>query len=128
MKEDRKEIIYIGQNQIYLENDILYVTVVGDTDETIALRIKETELGLMENRGVTNKLININHSGKVTVEARKIFKKKGEHEKTGKVALVGLHMVARVFATFLIKAFGNKRLRFFQDREEALAWLKNSKE
>jgi len=47
-----------------------------------------------------------------------------EYEKTGKVAVFGLHPVARVIASFVMGVSKNKDMRFFKAKEEALAWLK----
>ncbi len=42
----------------------------------------------------------------------------------GKVALFGLHPVARVVASFFMGATKKKDMRFYKTRGEALAWLK----
>ena len=47
-----------------------------------------------------------------------------ENEKIGKVALFGLHPVARVIAAFIMGITRKKDMRFFKSKEEALAWLK----
>ena len=74
-----------------------------------------------------NVFIDLNKAGKGSPEARKIWKKLTENEKTGRVAFFGLHPVARVLASFTMGVSKNKDMRFFKTREEALEWLKESK-
>ena len=48
-----------------------------------------------------------------------------EDEKIGKVALFGLHPVARVIASFVMGVTKKEDMRFFRTKEEALAWIKD---
>jgi hypothetical protein len=123
--ENKTKKIELENHTFYVKNGILYVIAVGDTNEEIALKIKAVVLEIFKSSGKINTFIDMNESGKSTPEARKIWKELSEHENTGKVAFVGLHMVARVIAGFLMKVSGNKKSRFFSNREEALEWLKN---
>jgi len=47
-----------------------------------------------------------------------------ERKKVNKAALIGLHPVARVLASFFIGFAKNRRTRFFKSKEEALLWFK----
>jgi hypothetical protein len=60
----------------------------------------------------------------VSAKARRFGKTGFEKEETGKVALIGMHPVARVLASFVIGMTRKEDLRFFKTEEEALAWLK----
>jgi len=124
-KENGREI-WVGQNRLYLGDDnILYVTVVGEWDEKTATEISEADSKLRNMiEGTMDVLINLNKAGKQTSGARKIVKELGEHEKTGKVALFGLHPVAKILASFVMGITRKKDMRFFKTEEEALAWLK----
>ena len=73
--------------------------------------------------GEVNVLIDLNQVGQPSPEARKIGQEAFDDEKVGKVALFGLHPVARVIASFVMGVTKKKDMRFFKTKEEALAWL-----
>lgn len=128
MEESDREIL-IGENRIYLgEDNILYITIVGEINDKIALEFKNTifELNRRFGKKVRNSFIDINKAGKVSSEARKLFKELSEDTEIGggKSAIFGLHPVARVIASFFIGISSHKHNRFFKTTEEALAWLK----
>ena len=125
MEEQEREI-WVGENRHYLgEDNILYVTVVGEVDEKVAIACREAAFKLMNIvEGKVNVLIDVNKAGKQSPEARKVWTELSEHEKFGKVALFGLHPVARVLASFVMGVSKKKDMRFFKTKEEALAWLK----
>ena len=123
---DKDREIWVGENRLYLgEDNIVYVTVVGDQDEVTAAAIMkaiETLMNLVE--GKVNILIDLNQVGQPSPEAREIGQEAFEDEKFGKIALFGLHPVARVIASFVMGVTRKKDIRFFKTNEEALAWLK----
>lgn len=128
MGEEEREI-HIGENRVRLgEDDIFYITIVGEIDEKMALRFQEAFRSFGKRFGEKRRsaLTDITKAGKVSSEARKIFRELNEDDKTGygKSAIFGLHPVARVLASFFIGASRNKYQRFFKTREEALTWLK----
>ena len=122
--KDRK--IWVGENWAYLgEDNITYFVLVGEHDENIAIACGEAFLKLINMvEGKGKALGDINKTGKQSLEARKIWKKISENEKVGKLALIGMHPVARVLASFIIGTTKKKDMRFFKTKEEALAWLK----
>jgi hypothetical protein len=124
--ENKDREIRVGENRIYLgEDNVLYVTVFGEIDEKIAIAIKEADLkfkNMVEEK--YDVLADMNKSGKHSSEARKIWKEMTEHEKTGKVAMFGMHPVARIIASFVMGVSKKKDMRFFKTKEEALLWLK----
>jgi hypothetical protein len=124
--ENKDREIRVGENKLYLgEDNVLYVTVVGEIDEKIAIAIKEADLkfkNMVEEK--YDVLADMNKSGKHSSEARKIWKEMTEHEKTGKVAMFGMHPVARIIASFVMGVSKKKDMRFFKTKEEALLWLK----
>ena len=124
--EEKDREIWVGENRFYLgEDNILYTTVVGDTDEGMAIAYREASNKLSNMvKGKVHSLIDINRAGRQTSEARKIGQERFEDEKTGKVALIGMHPVARVLGTFVIGMSRKKDFRFFNSKEEALAWLR----
>jgi len=124
--EEKDREIWIGENRFYLgENNILYETIVGEIDEKTALASKEATIKMRSKvEGRLNILIDLTRAGKPTPEARKIGQEELEHETVGKVALFGMHPVARVIASFVMGVSSKKDMRFFKTREKALAWLK----
>jgi len=118
--------IWVGENQLYLgEDNIIYVIRVGEAGEEIATGITNTVLKLADLvNGKAKILTDLNKAGKSSFDARKIYQKHLEHKKFDKVALYGLHPVARVIAAFGIGITKKKDVRFFKTKEEALLWLK----
>jgi hypothetical protein len=124
VEKDRE--IWVGENRLYLDGDnVLCVTNVGEIDEKIAIKIKEAVLKLMNMvEGKVHTLTDLNKAGKSTSQARKVFQELAEHEKQGKNAFYGMHLVARVLASFFMGVSKKKDMRFFKTKEEARAWLK----
>ncbi len=118
--------IWVGESRVYLgEDNMLYCTTVGESDEKKAIAMKESIFKLMNMvEGRMKMLLDINRAGQVSSGARKTGKEMLEDEKVGKVAFVGLHPVARVIASFVMGVSRKKDMRFFRQEEEALAWLK----
>lgn len=129
-KENISTVIEIGQSsvRIYIDEDsILHIIAKGNIEEEIALKVRDVILSILKSQdSQVNELIDLNDVGKNSPEARDIWKELGELEQTGKVALVGLHPVARIMAAFVTTRIkGKKNMRFFSHREEALEWLKS---
>ncbi|MGD2089130.1 MAG: STAS/SEC14 domain-containing protein [Candidatus Aminicenantes bacterium] len=125
MKEKDGEI-RIGESRYYLgEDNIVYVTEVGEIDDQKAMAIKDAFLKfLAASKGKLNILVDLNKAKKPSVRARKIFSEITENKSVDKVAHFGVHPVARVMASFIMGVSKKKELRFFKTKEEALAWLK----
>lgn len=127
IKQVSEKEIWVGEHRLYLgEDNINYITPFGGyMDEKRAIEASQASLRLMNMvQGKVNCLIDLNKAGQQSSGARKIWKEWSENEKTGKVALCGLHLVARVMAPFVIGVTRKRDIRFFKTREEALAWLK----
>jgi len=125
MSAGKEREYWIGRSEFYLgEDNILYETIVGDIDEKYAIAARELTLKLMGMiEGKAKVLVDLNHVGKPSAEARRIGREMFENEKTEMIALFGLHPVARVIASFLMGVTRKKNMRFFKSKEEALAWL-----
>ena len=117
---------WVGESRYYLgEDDIFYETIVGKQDEktvTAALEYHNKFKNMV--KGKMKMLINLNNAGHLSSEARKIGKKTFEDEKIGKVAMFGMHPVARVMASFVMGVTKKEDMRFFKSKEDALVWLK----
>ncbi len=127
IKQVSEREAWVGEHRFYLgEDNINYITPFGGyMDEKQAIEASQAALRLMNMvQGKVNCLIDLNKAGQQSSGARKIWKEWSENEKTGKVALFGLHPVARVIASFVMGVTRKGDIRFFKIREEALAWLK----
>lgn len=125
MSEKDKEM-WLGESRFYLGDDnILYIDVVGELTDDMAEPLKEGALKLMNMvPGKVNVLADLNKVGIPSAKVREKGMEAAEYEKAGKVALFGMHAVARVIASFWIGLAKKKEIRFFKTKEEALAWLK----
>lgn len=122
-KGDRE--VWVGKERIYLgEDNIFYITAGGEMDEKTAIQIKKVFLKLLNMaEGKVNYLIDLTEAKKQSPGARKIWKEMSEHEKTGKLALFGMHPLSRVLASFVMEVTKKKDMKFFKTKEKALAWL-----
>lgn len=124
--EEKEREIWVGENRLYLgEDNVVYITPVGEQDEKTVLATQHASMKLRSMvEGKVNMLIDINKAGKPSPKARRMGQEMLENEGIEKVALFGLHPVARVIASFVIGVTRKRDIRFFKTREEALAWLK----
>lgn len=128
---DQERSFQIRNTHYYLDDDdILHVVTKGDMDAEFAREAKEACYRLAyQVKDKIHYAIDLNNGGKQSTEARQTWKEMGEHERTGKVAIFGLHPVARVMASFvtgLLNKESRKKTRFFSTKEEALKWLKEN--
>jgi hypothetical protein len=118
--------IWVGENKASLiEKNIIYIIAVGEVTTELAIAQVES-LNKLEALvdGPVNYLIDLNNAGKSSPEARKIWEQIGNDEKTNKVAIFGLHPVARMLASFVMGISGKSNKRFLKTHEEALRWLR----
>ena len=122
--DEKEREILVGESRFYLGQDkIVYCTIVGDINAKMAIAMDEATLKLMNMvDGKVNVLTDNNNAGNPSSEARKIMREFVLHEKYGKLAIFGLHPVARVLASFFMGSTKKKDLRYFNTKEEALAW------
>jgi len=119
--------VWVGENRLYLgEDNILHVTIVGDIDDEKAIAVREANFTFRDMiEGKARVLCDLNRSGKHSSGARKIWQQMSEDEQAGKIAMYGMHTVARVISSFVMGVTRKKDMRFFKTKEEALAWLKD---
>lgn len=115
-----------GENKITLiDGDILFIKAIGIQTDQIALAQKEINKQFSHLvKGKLNYLIDLNKGGKSSPLARKIWREITDDEETNKVALVGIHPVARVLATFVMKVVSKNNIQFFTNLEDAQKWIK----
>ncbi len=121
---DRK--IMVGESVICLgENDIIYITVIGDIDSEKATKMNNAVLKLMNMKaGKIDVLADNTRAGKPSSEARNIMHEFILHEKYGKLAIYGLNPVSKIVASIFMGLSKKKDMHYFKTKEEALAWLK----
>ncbi len=126
MSQVNKEEMQIGNNSIkIIDNNIIYIEAIGEQTTEIALAHKKADLHFYKLiGGKVNYLIDLNKAGKSSPEARKIWQELSESENTINVALVGIHPVAKVLASFVTGITRKNNIRFFNSKQNALLWLK----
>jgi len=125
MREEEREIL-IGESRFYLgEDNIIYETIVGETDDEMGIALAEATNKLKKMaEGEVGLLIDINRAGKPSKKARDGVRRNFEGEGIGKVAIFGMNPVARVIASFVMGVSKKKDMRLFKTKEEAFVWLK----
>ncbi len=116
---------WVGESKSKLiDQNIIHVIAVGDqTKETSNLQLIINDKIMRHITGKINFLIDLNSASKNSVEARQIWKRISEQETTNKVAMFGLHPVARVLASFAMGVSNSNNQRFFKTKEEAMSWI-----
>jgi hypothetical protein len=125
--EEKDREVLIDRNRVYLgQEGIIYITSVGWKDEQIALDLRDAYLKLANMvEGKVDLLVDASRAGQPSTRARRIFQEDIlEHEKTGKVAIIGACPVAAVIVSFLRRVTGKGDMSFFSKKEAALKWLK----
>ena len=125
--EEKDRGIWVADNRLYLDEDnILHVIRVGVVDKEAAIEIASSALKLVELvDGKVKILTDLNRAGGSSSEARRVYQEMLEHVKLDRLALCGLHPVARVIASFTMGVTKKRTVRFFTTKAEALAWLKD---
>jgi len=117
--------IWVGSSKTTLiEGSIIFVEAVGSHSAESAqaqIEINDRLARMVPDR--VNYLIDLNRAGKSSPEARKIWKEISDYENTGRVALFGLHPVARVLASFVMSITTNNKVQFFRTKEEGIKWI-----
>jgi len=122
--ENIKTEVKIHETTIHLSNNLITIKAIGGYDKEQAMEIREVIKGIFnEAREDINILVDLNRAGKISSEAREIFRMLSENHKVRKIACSGMHVMARVIAGFVLKISKHGKYRFFSSNEEALKWL-----
>jgi len=116
---------WIGPTEVRLtQGNLIYVKAVGPQNyHTATAHIGLIRQFYQEINEPLNFLIDLNEAGKNSPEARKAWKDVSDDDLTCKVALVGIHPVARVIAGFVMSVSVSSKIRFFSTQEKALKWI-----
>lgn len=125
IKQTNDREIFIGKHSLYLEDKTIYITPVGAVDENEGIEIKTAVLKLLDTAANTVTIIgDLNNAGKPAARVRRLGVEMFSDSRIKKIALFGLHPVARIIALFVIELSKRNNIKFFNTKEEALAWLK----
>lgn len=72
-------------------------------------------------------LIDCSEQGKMNYEARKIYTEAIKLPRQAFIAVFWKNTLVRITAGFLLTASGRKNLKLFENKEKAVAWLKQIK-
>jgi hypothetical protein len=127
-KKTGKNQFILGENRItIMDHSIVYIEVIGEqTDEHARLILENLQMVMASMPGKIKQLVNLNQSGKSSLRSREVFKHLNDENISEKVAVFGIHPVARVLAMFVTGLTLQKNVRFFTNEEEALSWLRIS--
>ena len=126
IKQVSEREIWVGENIFYLgEDNILYETIVGESDDEMGNALEEATNILKKRAGGTvDILVDANKAGKPSHKTRERAKRSFEAEGIRKVALFGMNPVGRVITSFVMGITKKNDMRLFKTKEEALMWLK----
>lgn len=116
---------WIGTNKtVLIDQKIIRITAVGEQTSEMASLHKELDHKLFNSvEGQLNYLVDVNKCGKNSQEASAMYRQLCYNEKVNKVAVFGLHPVARIIASFVIGLDPKGKQRFFKSEEQAIIWL-----
>ncbi len=117
--------ILIGKHHFLFDsNNILHVTPSGIVSYEDSVKIREVFISILDSTdGKVNVMVDLNYAGKPSLNARKVAKEIMSRDKIEKIAFVGMHSVAGVIASFMIKFLNKNEAQFFNTKQEALNWI-----
>ena len=118
----------IGESRIKITDGkyiVYHATAIGEQTAEVAaahgVLINET---LFKSDKQVQFLIDLNHCGKNSPQARVCWRNYSMLEKTHKVAIFGMHPVARMVASFVMGTISKiERYKFFNTETEARDWF-----
>ena len=125
IREISEKEIWVEKCKVELGDDgIFYQSLAGDIDEEIVAALQKAFLKLINLvNGDIIAFVDLSESGMQYSKARKKAIAGFEQMKIKKIALYGVHPVAKVIANFFMSAANNDKVRMFNSKEKALEWL-----
>jgi hypothetical protein len=125
VREITRTEFWVGPTQVKVTNgNLVNIKAVGPQNyDTAMAHIRIFDQIYSDIKKPILFLIDLNDAGKNSAEARKVWKDISDNEYTCKVALVGIHPVARVIAGFVMSISTGSKIQFFGSREKALKWI-----
>jgi UDP-N-acetylmuramyl pentapeptide synthase len=120
----------LGKNKVFVnDHDVVEIQVIGD--QTLkSIRAMATAADELSEKGRkagkrTLLLDNLTEIGQVSPEGRRLVVELAKTLKYDKLAMYGNSIVLRLAANLMLQAIGKrKKLKFFDDFDKAVEWLK----
>jgi hypothetical protein len=112
------------------QDGILRIEVIGDFGDRDSEESTREMVSFLEAATPDKPLLmlsDVSQAGKLSAGARRTIAQQGQDPRMGRNAVLGVSRYARVMVSFLSKASGHDNIRFFDDEEKALAWLKEGR-
>ncbi len=124
------EVRYVDNNKIIIHDGhfiVYHVTTIGEQTDEIAYTHYRMVTELLQNSDKKIQfLIDLNQCGKNSPKARDTWRALSNLDQTDKVAIFGIHPVAKMLASFVMgKLKRMNKYHFFLTEEEAWDWLNN---
>ncbi|HSX17417.1 MAG TPA: STAS/SEC14 domain-containing protein [Patescibacteria group bacterium] len=120
-------------NKVYLNADgLIEIEVIGDQNLASIEAMARLADGLLTEQKRVGKpalvLDNLLQIGSVDAEGRKLVVELGKRLDYDKLAMLGKGGIMRFGTNLMLRATGRSyKLRYFDDRQEAIAWLQTKK-
>lgn len=110
-----------------LGDNIIRTTFIGDIDNEAFDAFMKDIQPFLEQASPEKPLksfMDASREGKYSARARQELARLGRDPRIGSVAVINSQPFTRVMGVFMMKVTGRDDIRFFDDEESALAWLR----
>ncbi len=117
----------VGDHSIFVfpSENLIHGIIRGEQTPECARTIEPLIVKLNKTiKGKTSYLVDLNEAGKSSPEARKTWARLSDEQDIHKVAVFGMHPVAKILASFVMRFTQNNEMHFFKTKEGAITWLK----
>ena len=115
---------------LHTDNDgILQVTITGDfTEEELKSYMNDLSgiLADVPDGKRIKSFMDTTKLGRVNPNLRRTVGDFMDNPKLGETAVLGNSRIVKVMIDFVLKASGRHHMKYFTDRDEAMAWLKEN--
>ncbi|MFC1630298.1 STAS/SEC14 domain-containing protein [Patescibacteria group bacterium] len=122
-KESKLEIWWDEEGGIIKERLIGDLTI-DDAKESEKKVIKLSASLRKKGIKAVNLLVDVTKAGTPSTKARDFFSQSLKKSSVDKIAVFGGGIIQKTVANFIFNYSGMKNARYFDNREEALSWLK----
>ncbi len=112
------------RNEVSCADNIVFYVMGAPVDTEEAVRLSSVGTECVNGGEAQYVLIDLQQSTQFSSSARKIWVEFLQNDKIKKTALFGGNMFVKTLATIVISATGKKDIKFFNNKEEALTWIK----
>ncbi|MFK7801727.1 MAG: STAS/SEC14 domain-containing protein [Anaerolineae bacterium] len=120
----------MGYKLSKITENIMRLDLIGDFDAEDASNYPAQLMPYLENAAAHGEQLHIyvdtSEFGSLSVAGRRVFSEANKDERQGKIAASGVNRFLGMMARFIMVASGRDNIRFFDDENSALEWLKGS--